>query len=574
MTGPRPAWTRPALSPAAPWPLSKIIGGAVLLITVFSVAAVVTGGLALAHLNQERQRIETTIDPAALAAQRLYSALLNQETGVRGYALSAKPDFLAPYTQGQAAEQAAVAQLRPLLPQLSTASAEDLNQALTQVRDWRKRYAAPTIAQIKASGKPVVSPDILAGKAEFDSLRVKLASFEADVSDGRRQALNSLDQASNELDVALLVIAIGLAVVVAGLAVVLRGTAIRPVYVLAAAARRVADGDFGHEVAQSGPREIRRLAADVNSMRERILLELSAVRKANEALAAYAAELQRSNSELEQFAYIASHDLQEPLRKVTSFCQLLQRRYGGQLDEKADQYIEFAVDGAKRMQVLINDLLAFSRVGRTEADLGPVACDAALAGATANLSAQIERVGAVIEAGPLPMVRGQRTLMTMVFQNLLGNALKFKGDVPPRIVVTADRDGAFWLFSVTDNGIGIEPQYADRVFLIFQRLHDKATYPGTGIGLAMCRKIVEYFGGRIWLDTGATGGARFCFTLPALPDDAVPDLPDNKGTDGLSECSATGRRASGGGRRGGRPDDQGGLRVPQDTQPAARGDRR
>jgi signal transduction histidine kinase len=574
MTGPRPAWTRPALSPAAPWPLSKIIGGAVLLITVFSVAAVVTGGLALAHLNQERQRIETTIDPAALAAQQLYSALLNQETGVRGYALSAKPDFLAPYTQGRAAGQAAVAQLRPLLPQLSAASAEDLNQALTQVRDWRTRYAASTIAQIKASGKPVVSPDILAGKAEFDSLRVKLASFEADVSDGRRQALNSLDQASNELDVVLLVIAIGLAVVVAGLAVVLRGTAIRPVYVLAAAARRVADGDFGHEVAQTGPREIRGLAADVNSMRERILLELSAVREANEALAAHAAELQRSNSELEQFAYIASHDLQEPLRKVTSFCQLLQRRYGGQLDEKADQYIEFAVDGAKRMQVLINDLLAFSRVGRTEADLSPVACDAALAGATANLSAQIERVGAVIEAGPLPMVRGQRTLMTMVFQNLLGNALKFKGDVPPRIVVTADRDGAFWLFSVTDNGIGIEPQYADRVFLIFQRLHDKATYPGTGIGLAMCRKIVEYFGGRIWLDTGATGGARFCFTLPALPDDTVPDLPDNKGTDGLPECSAAGRRASGGGRRGGRPDDQGGLRVPQDTQPAARGDRR
>jgi signal transduction histidine kinase len=267
----------------------------------------------------------------------------------------------------------------------------------------------------------VASPDILAGKTEFDALRGKFATFEADVSGTRQQALSSLDEASTELHVALLAIAIGLAVVVAGLAVVLRATAIRPVHVLAAEARRVAGGDFGHEVVQTGPREIRGLAADVNTMRTRILLELSAVQEANEALAEHAAELQRSNAELEQFAYVASHDLQEPLRKVISFCQLLQRRYGGQLDEKADQYIEFAVDGAKRMQVLINDLLAFSRVGRSVQEIGPVPGDAALAGAKANLSAQIDQAGAVIEAGPLPVVRAQLTLMTVVFQNLLGS---------------------------------------------------------------------------------------------------------------------------------------------------------
>jgi len=277
-----------------------------------------------------------------------------------------------------------------------------------------------------------------------------------------------------------------------------------------------------------GPREIRGLAADVNSMRERILRELSAVQEANEALAAHAAELQRSNAELEQFAYIASHDLQEPLRKVTSFTQLLQRRYAGQLDEKADQYIDFAVDGAKRMQVLINDLLAFSRVGRFERDIGPVSSEAALTAAKANLSDQITAAGAVIEAGSLPMVRAQLTLLSVVFQNLIGNALKFRSERPPRVVITAARDGALWTFAVTDNGIGVEPQYADRVFLIFQRLHDRSAYPGTGIGLAMCRKIIEYFGGRIWLDTGATEGARFCFTVPALPDDSVLD---NKGTD-------------------------------------------
>ena len=521
MTWLRPAGRRPA---ASPWPLGRIIGGAVLLMAVLSLAAVVTGALALAHLDNERQRIETTIDPAALAAQQLYSALLNQETGVRGYALSGQPAFLAPYTEGMATEKTAVAQLRQLMPQLPAASAADLEQTLNEARDWRTRYAQPTIKQIQSGGKPVVSPDILAGKAEFDALRVKFTAFQAEVSAARAQALSSLDRASTELHVVLLVIAIGLALLVAGLAVILRASAIRPVHLLAAEARRVAAGDFGHEVAQRGPREIRDLAADVNTMRERILRELSAVQEANEALAARAAALQRSNAELEQFAYVASHDLQEPLRKVTSFCQLLQRRYSGQLDEKADQYIEFAVDGAKRMQVLINDLLAFSRVGRSAADLGPVACDAALAGATANLSAQIGQAGAVIEAGPLPVVRAQLTLMTVVFQNLLSNALKFKGERPPRIVVAAERDGAFWSFSVTDNGIGIEPQYADRVFLIFQRLHDRAAYPGTGIGLAMCRKIIDYFGGRIWLDTAVAEGARFCFTLPVLSDD--------KGTDG------------------------------------------
>jgi signal transduction histidine kinase len=513
---PRSAGRRLASSP---WPLGRIVGAAVLLVALLSLAAVVTGGLALAHLDSERQRIETTIDPAALEAQQLYSALLNQETGVRGYALTGQSSFLAPYNQGYAAEKAAAAQLMKLTPQLPAASATELKQTLTQAHDWRTRYAQPTIKQIEASGKPVVSPDILAGKAEFDALRVKFAVFEADISGARQQALTSLDDASDELHVVLLVIAIGLLLVVGGLAVVLRATAIRPVNLLAAEARRVADGDFAHEVARRGPQEIRALAADVNTMRLRILRELSAVQAANEALAARAAELQRSNAELEQFAYVASHDLQEPLRKVTSFCQLLQRRYGGQLDEKADQYIEFAVDGAKRMQVLINDLLAFSRVGRSGTELGPVACDEAVAVATANLSAQVAAAGAVIESGPLPTVDAQLTLLSVVFQNLFSNALKFKGEQPPRIAVTAERDGAFWSFSVTDNGIGIEPQYADRVFLIFQRLHDRAAYPGTGIGLALCRKIIDYFGGRIWLDTSVGDGARFCFTVPALADD-------------------------------------------------------
>jgi signal transduction histidine kinase len=505
------------------WPFSRIVGAAIALIAAFAVLAMVTGGLALARLNDELRQAENTIYPAALAAEDLDAALLNQETGLRGYALSAKPDFLTPYTSGEAAEQAAVGSLRKLVARLPAPSEADLGLVIAQAQQWRSRYAEPTIRRIQVAGKPVVGLDILTGKAEFDRLRARLADFQSDVSRAQSQALVARNAASRQLDEVLAAIATGLVIVIVLLAAGLRWAAIRPLRSLAEQAQKVADGDFGHAVTGAGPREVRNLAADVNSMRDRILRELATVREANDTLAAHTADLQRSNAELEQFAYVASHDLQEPLRKVTSFCQLLQRRYGGQLDEKADQYIEFAVDGAKRMQVLINDLLAFSRVGRNTGDTAPVACDDALRQARANLEAQIAKMGATIEAGPLPVVAAQLPLVTAVFQNLLGNALKFRSEQPPHVVISAVRSGEFWSFSVADNGIGIEPEYADRIFVIFQRLHDRASYPGTGIGLAMCRKIIEYFGGRIWLDTSVPDGALFRFTLPVLS--GHPELP-------------------------------------------------
>jgi light-regulated signal transduction histidine kinase (bacteriophytochrome) len=316
------------------------------------------------------------------------------------------------------------------------------------------------------------------------------------------------------LDVTSISIAVALLLVVTAVALIVRAAAIRPLTRLAAEARVVADGEFEHVVDPSGPREVHDLAVDVNRMRERILQELSAVRAANTSLEARAVALERSNSELEQFAYVASHDLQEPLRKVASFCQLLQRRYIGQLDERADQYIEYAVDGAKRMQALIDDLLAFSRVGRSEREPALVSLASALSQARTNLAAEIRRSGATISTSELPVVRAEFTLITSLFQNLLSNAIKFRGDKPPQIGVSAAREDGSWLFSVTDNGIGIEPEFADRIFIIFQRLHDRASYAGTGIGLAMCRKIVEHYGGKMWLDTSFRGGSRFCFTLP------------------------------------------------------------
>ena len=337
-------------------------------------------------------------------------------------------------------------------------------------------------------------------------------------------ALASTHDAGTAVDAAFIGVAIGLLLTVVLLALGLRAKAIRPLDQLAAQVRQVADGDFEREVTVRGSREVTNLAADVNTKRERILHELSASNEANAVLQAHATELQRSNAELEQFAYVASHDLQEPLRKVASFTQLLQRRYAGKLDARADQYIEFAVDGAKRMQALINDLLTYSRVGRSGREPALVSSDAALTQARANLAEQIEQTGATLETGHLPLVLAELPLLIAVFQNLLSNALKFSGGKPPRVVITVRRDEPFWLFSFSDSGIGIEPEYAERIFVIFQRLNERSAYAGTGIGLAMTRKIIEYFGGRIWLDTTFTGGTRFYFTLPMPQETMTPEL--------------------------------------------------
>jgi signal transduction histidine kinase len=506
------------------WPLSRIVNVAVLALLLFSVGAVIAGGIALVSLHDARNRVVDVIDPATTAAQQLDNALVNQETGVRGYALSAEQSFLTPYTDGVAAEQAAVSTLRQLASQLPGATTADLDSVINQARSWRTRYAQPTIGQVSRTGKPVVSPDIITGKAEFDALRAKTAVLQADVTSARSSALATLNDSSTTLDGVFIAVAIGLAVIVLVLALGLRAVAIRPLHRLAAQVRQVADGDFDHEVTVRGSREVTQLAADVNTMRERILQELSATRDANVILQAHTTELQRSNTELEQFAYVASHDLQEPLRKVASFSQLLQRRYAGKLDARADQYIEFAVDGAKRMQALINDLLAYSRVGRSDREPALVSSDVALTQARANLAEQIEETGATIETGHLPLVLAELPLLIAVFQNLLSNALKFSGGKPPRVVVTVGRDEPFWLFSFSDNGIGIEPEYSERIFVIFQRLHERTAYTGTGIGLSMTRKIIENFGGRIWLDTSFTGGTRFFFTLPMPQETMTPEL--------------------------------------------------
>ncbi|HUA41527.1 MAG TPA: ATP-binding protein [Streptosporangiaceae bacterium] len=503
---------------ASRWPLGRIIAAGMMALAVVLAAAIVVGAVALGNLASDRNRVVNTIDPAAFHGSQLYAAMLNQETGLRGYLLSGEKPFLVPYTAGIAQQHKQDAALQPLLVSLPAART-DLTTALRAIEYWRSTYAQPAISKVGATGAAMPGGNIKIGKTDFNAIRGPMGSFQTYLAAQHREALSRLRTSADVLDVTGLASAIVLILVVVALGLALRAAAIRPLTRLASDARQVARGDFDHEVDPSGPREVHTLAVDVNRMRQRILRELSAVRSAHTALEARAHDLERSNAELEQFAYVASHDLQEPLRKVASFCQLLQRRYIGQLDARADQYIEFAVDGAKRMQALIDDLLAFSRVGRGERALTLVSCAKALSQARVNLTGEMRRSGAVIETTELPSVRAEFTLLTSLFQNLISNAIKFRGEQPPAIRISATRRDDEWLFGVADNGIGVEPEFADRVFVIFQRLHDRTQYAGTGIGLAMCRKIVEHLGGRIWLDTAYQDGAKFSFTLPVAAAD-------------------------------------------------------
>ncbi len=240
----------------------------------------------------------------------------------------------------------------------------------------------------------------------------------------------------------------------------------------------------------------------------------AAVAQQAEELARSNTELARSNAELAQFAYVASHDLQEPLRMVGSYTQLLAKRYKGKLDADADEFINFAVDGVVRMKSLINDLLDYSRVGTRGKELTSTDCEQIVAYALANLQGSIEECAAVVTHDPLPKVVADARQLGQLFQNLIGNAVKFRGEKPPTVHLGVKKEQTEWIFCVRDNGIGIDTEHIDRIFEIFQRLHSRAEYPGTGIGLAICKKIVERHGGRIWVESQPGAGSTFYFTIP------------------------------------------------------------
>jgi light-regulated signal transduction histidine kinase (bacteriophytochrome) len=251
-----------------------------------------------------------------------------------------------------------------------------------------------------------------------------------------------------------------------------------------------------------------------------LLRDITERKQAEQELRERTEELLASNTELEKFAYVASHDLQEPLRMVTNYTELLQRRYQGKLDSDADEFIAYAVDGAARMRTLIDELLAYSRVGTQGAPFVLTALEGVLADVLQGLEVALSEAGAVVSRDPLPELRCDKTQIARVFQNLIVNGVKFHGADPPAIHVGARREGEEWVFSVKDNGIGIDPEYFDRIFIIFQRLQSRVEYEGTGMGLAIGKRVIERHGGRIWVESLPGAGSTFYFTLPADPKES------------------------------------------------------
>jgi signal transduction histidine kinase len=510
------------------------------LCLVVGAVLVLLAGAAAGIATQNRAHLTTLLDqtgPLRTNSQELLTALVDQETAIRGYALTGNRDDLAAYEAGVAAADRLVGEMEPLLSDKPDIQAR-LDDVQRLAADWRATVAEPVIAAPDPAAAQRFVTD--AAAQQFGAVRAAVERLQIAVIELRDTVAEAARSTGNALVVLLLIAAVVVVLAGTALLVLLRRMVIGPVTDLAGQVRAVAGGEYDREITDVGPPELAQLARDVDGMRRQIAADLSAVREAreriewvNSQLQKQAEELLRSNRDLEQFAYVASHDLQEPLRKVASFCQLLQRRYAGQLDERADQYIAFAVDGAQRMQRLINDLLAFSRIGRLTTGFAKVDLNSVIAEVASQSDGAREYAGGELTWEDLPTVLGEEPLLTNLFANLVSNSLKFRRPtVAPKIHVSARRVGDEWEISCADNGIGIEPEFADKIFVIFQRLHSKDAYPGTGIGLAIVKKIVEYHGGRVWVEPDVAAGTVIRFTLPVVVevdgDEAIPEQPTVK----------------------------------------------
>lgn len=476
-------------------------------------------GMALYENERAQDILVNQVDQAALEQFRLSAAIAAQDSTIREYAIDGGPDRLAEYRAAVQQETTSAARMRRVLAGVSGSG--DVVRLLARTTDDTRTWRAAFADRIAAGpgGRGLQPDQSREARSLLNQARTDMGPLQTGITELHDRTVATL-RSRARTTLWSTGGALGLVVLASlTLAVLIRRTVLTPVSTLTGRVRRVAQGDFAHPLDVAGPSEIHELAVIIDAMRDRIIDEWRASVAQTSRLDAQAEELRRSNAELEQFAYVASHDLQEPLRKVASFCQMIERRYGDRLDDRGRQYIEFAVDGAKRMQALINDLLAFSRVGRESGADESVDLNEVARQALGNLAALREETDAQVDVGDLPHVSGDRTQLVRLFQNLVGNAIKFRRpDEPPRVVVDARRAGDEWEFRCADNGIGIEPRHADRIFLIFQRLHPRDEYTGTGIGLALCKKIVEYHGGRIWLGSGdGSPGTTFHWTLPVQP---------------------------------------------------------
>jgi signal transduction histidine kinase len=459
---------------------SKLLGG----VSAAAALLLFVAGLSYWRLARNAEDREWVVHTYQVMGQLdgILQGMTDAETGERGYILTGENSYLAPYQRGLTEVRDNIAAVRRLtsdnpeqqrsLDSLEPVIAERLRELHERIQVRRDTGLAAGAAAVREG----------AGKEYMNQVRASLGGMKTE--EERLLALRSTElDASSEKTRTALVFGESLGLFFLAIAGLVVHSEMRH--------RRQAEDD------------VRQLNADL----ERKVADRTA------ELAERAKDLERSNMELQQFAYVASHDLQEPLRTIASFTQLLAKRYGDKLDDKAREFIAFAVDGSKRMQTLINDLLTFSRVGTQGRRLVSVSTDAVLDAVLKNLNRGIEESRAIITRDPLPIVLADELQLSQILQNLIGNAIKFRRNQAATVHIGAERTATGWNISVRDNGIGVAPEHSERIFVIFQRLHTKTQYPGTGIGLAICKKIAERHGGRIWLEPTPGGGSTFTFSI-------------------------------------------------------------
>lgn len=486
--------------------VAVLLGGALVLLIV----AVIAQRDAAASAYRAQQSLT--------AGNQLETSLVSIENGLRGYVASGRERFLAP---AEAALSSYPAELERLDALISDAPGqhERVSAIGEGIDDYVDLWARPLIALAKE--EPATARSVVVTRTGRQRLEEIRSGFHRLFTEERAVSRSRQRDAELRADVAVGVGVAAFALVLAvaaGIAVSLRRAVVQPVLELASATRRLSEGDLATRVPAQREDELGDLARAFNGMAD----SLQAGRR---QLARRTSELERSNAELEQFASITSHDLQAPLVTISMYAELIERRHGADLDGGAP-FLEAIRQATGQARELIRDLLEFSRAGRGEPELELVAAGEVVARALEAARGDIEQAGAEVVVEPLPTVLVERSPLCRVFQNIVGNAVKFARDgVRPRVTISAERQGDMWRFEIADNGIGMAPEHSERIFQPFKRLHGEEAYPGTGIGLAVCQRIVDQHGGRIWVDPRPGGGSIFRFTLPGVTKSS-PTAPE------------------------------------------------
>ena len=475
--------------------------GSLLLGTALVVLIIAIAG------QRDASRTAFRSQEALTAGSQLEKSLITIENGLRGYVASGGKRFLTPATE-------ALSSYRPQLDELTGLLSDDSGQQRLarriglRIDDYVTLWARPLIELARdrppAARSAVTTND---GRERLDAIRAGFARLFRREREVAREREERAEERSS-LAIVFGVGGLGLVFVVAvGAALYLRRAVVRPVVTVADATGRLAEGELSARVPAEREDEIGDLARGFNAMADSLESGQAQLERSH-------GELERSNRELEQFASVTSHDLQAPLSTISMYAELLERRHGAELDG-GTTLIDGIRGATQQARTLIRDLLEYSRAGRGNPRTEPVPVDEVVENALDAVAGDIERASGRVSVGPLPVVHADRTNLCRVFQNLVGNAMKFTDGDHPQVAITATREGPAWRFSVSDNGIGMKPEHAERIFEPFQRVHGEEDYAGTGIGLAICARIVEQHGGRIWVTSTPGEGSTFCFTLPA-----------------------------------------------------------